>query len=225
MRCTECNKEIKPVVAIDIDGTMGIYHRHFLEFAAGYLNKELNLKYIGAGSFKAWFCGTYNVSTEVWHDIKLAYRQGSLKRTMPVYPGASNLCAMARDMGAEVWVTTTRPYIRHDNIDPDTREWLIRNKIPYDYLMYDGNKYQKLAQLVGTERVVAVLDDLLEEIEHAGELFGIKTPILRINGFNSAYQSSDFAQALNLPMAQTIIRERLDRWELTDGTSELRQPA
>jgi hypothetical protein len=212
MKCTECNKDIKPVVAIDIDGTMGMYHKHFLEFASGYLNQQIKEHYVGAQPFKEWFCTNYRVTVDVWHDIKLAYRQGGMKRTMPPFPAARYLCENVKSMGAELWVTTTRPYIRHDNIDPDTREWLRRHNIPYDYLMYDGQKYQKLAQLVGAGRVVAVLDDLTEELEEASQVFNSDGLILRRTSFNRAFQWTP--EATNLEMAERIIRDRVKTWEV-----------
>jgi hypothetical protein len=217
MKCTDCSKEIKPVVAIDIDGTMGMYHRHFLVYAANYLGRRFQDHYVGSQPFKEWFCSNYNVGTDVWHDIKLAYRQGSLKRTMPVYSDARFLCENIKAQGAELWVTTTRPYIRHDNIDPDTREWLSRNLIPFDYLIYDGNKYQKLAALVGTERVAAVLDDLIEEIDIAAKLFGHDAAILRKNEFNKAIRTTTTPIANTLPMAERIIRFRIREWVLKYG--------
>lgn len=211
MRCTDCNKVIKPVVAIDIDGTMGQYHQHFLDFAAGYLNQQVKDHYIGNQPFKEWFCTNYKCTFDDWHDIKLAYRQGGLKRTMPMYPGASKLCKDIRAQGVELWVTTTRPYIRHDNIDPDTREWLRRNRIQYDYLIYDGHKYHKLMRLVGKERVCAVLDDLLEELTEADSMFGEQVPILRVNEFNRAIQYNP--RAAHLAMAERIITDRIRIWK------------
>lgn len=216
MRCTECNKEIKPVVAIDIDGTIGMYHTHFLEFASGYLNQQVKDHYVGNQPFKEWFCANYRCTVDVWHDIKLAYRQGGMKRTMPVFPEARSLCENVRAQGAELWLTTTRPYIRHDNVDPDTREWLRRHHIPYDYLIYDGQKYRKLAQLVGNERVAAVLDDLMEELAEASALFGIDGTILRKTPYNRAFDWQTLAT--NLEMAERIIRDRIKTWrEHYDG--------
>lgn len=223
MKCTECNKRVTPVVAVDIDGTMGHYHTHFLAFASGYLNKPLYTHYVANQPFKEWFCTTYSCTPDDWHDIKLAYRQGGMKRTMPCYTGSAALCKAIRDAGAELWVTTTRPYIRHDNIDPDTREWLKRHGIKYDYLIYDGHKYHKLARMVGKERVVAVLDDLAEEIVEAHNQFGGQVPILRVNEFNTAYKaqvgmmSPAVPIATNLEMAFRQIHDRIQNWKVANG--------
>jgi hypothetical protein len=210
VKCTECNRDLKPVVALDIDGTMGMYHDHFLYFASGYLNQQIKDHYVANQPFKEWFCYNYRVSEDIWHDIKLAYRQGGMKRTMPVYTDAKTLASAVRSAGAELWVTTTRPYIRHDNIDPDTREWLRRNHINYDYLIYDGHKYDKLARLVGHERVCAVVDDLIEEVEEAEKLFGPEVPILRKTKYNRSYQYP--RQATSLLMAMRIVEDKIKQW-------------
>lgn len=186
MLCTNCQKPIRPVVALDIDGTLGDYHGHFLAFAEDYIGKTLSYDYKGDVPFKSWFTTINNVPSSVWHDVKLAYRQGGMKRCMPVYGGAAELATTIKDEGAELWLTTTRPYIRHDNVDPDTREWLRRNEIEYDYLIYDGAKYEKLKSLVGADRVCAVLDDLRYEIDEALEWFDSQAPILRHNSYNSS---------------------------------------
>lgn len=214
MICTNCHRVIKPVVAIDIDGTTGRYHEHFLFFAEAYLGKQGAWDYHGDVPFRDWFKNTYQTTDDVWHDVKLAYRQGGLKRSMPVHAGAASSIQNIKRAGAEIWMTTTRPYIRHDNIDPDTREWLRRAGIEYDYLLYDGDKYQKLADLVGADRVVAVLDDLVEELDVAGTVFEGNVTIWRRNEFNAwAVPLGMHAQAKNMYGAECLILDRIKNWK------------
>jgi hypothetical protein len=161
-----------PVVALDIDGTLGDYHGHFLKFAEGYIGKPMpNPKQINPGMP---LYRHMQVSRATYRAAKLAYRQGGLKRSMPAYNGAALLTRSVRAAGAEVWLCTTRPYLRLDNIDPDTREWLRRNKIQYDAVLFGdnkrSNKYRELVRQVGIDRVVAVADDLPEQIERAQKL-------------------------------------------------------
>lgn len=182
-RCTECNKIVRPVVAIDIDGTLGDFHHHFLRFAVGYMDGKPALDpptshYDGSRPMRQWFCDYYGTTEDVWRDIKLAYRQGGMKRTMPSYGYGRMLTQACHRVGAEVWITTTRPYLRLDNIDPDTRFWLDKNEVEYDGLIYDEHKYSHLLARVGAGRVVAVLEDLPEEFNEAARLFGRHVPIL-----------------------------------------------
>ncbi len=190
MRCSECSTVIKPVVAIDIDGTLGDYHGHFMTFALAYLGASRvhveRKPYRGERPMKEWLCEAAGIDRRTWHDIKLAYRQGAQKRSMPAYDGAAALCETVRATGAELYLTTTRPYMRLDNVDPDTRWWLSRNQIEYDGLLYDEDKYKVLASNLDAGRVVAVLDDLPEQYDAAAEVFGEDVPILRRNAYNTA---------------------------------------
>jgi hypothetical protein len=182
----------KPVVALDIDGTLGNYHAHFLWFAERWLGTPMPSEYdINPGRRLHEFM---NVPHHVYRECKLAYRQGGLKRFMPVYPGASELTRNIRNTGAEVWICTTRPYMRLDNIDPDTREWLGRNHIDYDAVIFEGvpfggehtTKYADLVRQVGTDRIVAAVDDLPEQVEDAFNN-GIKRIYLRSQPYNQDY--------------------------------------
>lgn len=167
MLCSNCSHEVKPVVAVDVDGTLGDYHSHFIDFAVSYTgyNPEDSFKYDyqGAEPFKHWFMDTFSVSAEDWRQTKLAYRQGGMKRSMPVFPWAKDILEAVRGSGAELWITTTRPYLSLDNIVPDTVEWLNRNGLEgYSGLLFDEDKYAQLAERVDPNRIVAVVDDLRE---------------------------------------------------------------
>lgn len=200
MRCTECSKVVKPVVALDIDGTLGDYHGHFLAFARGWLPAP----YLPTDDFSE-NCG---LDIETWRKVKLAYRQGGMKRTMRAYPYASELTQMIREEGAEIWITTTRPYNRLDNIDPDTQEWLRRNGVLWDHVIYDPDKYEQLAQLVDPDRVVAVLEDLPAQCDRAAKLFGQRAVLLRNNGYTSQYLPG----VRNLQDAAKEIYTRIGEW-------------
>jgi hypothetical protein len=192
------NGEGKPVVALDIDGTLGDYHRNFLTFAKLYFGVDRpNIN---------WLPETPNPGLPLWEhmgislreyrDAKLAYRQGGWKRWMPCYEGSAELTRLIREAGAEVWLCTTRPYLRLDNIDPDTREWLRRSHMQYDALLFDpaheedGTKYDELKRQVGS-RVASVVDDLPEMLEaaYAAGITPMLGPILRDQPYNRHYDN------------------------------------
>jgi hypothetical protein len=155
----------KPVVALDIDGTLGDYHRHFIEFARLWTGRDLpDPADINNGEPLHKHLG---MSKTTYRQCKLAYRQGQMKRSMPVYEGAAELSRGIRRVGGEVWICTTRPYLRLDTIDPDTRHWLRRNGIQFDGVLYGEHKYSDLTKIVGRDRIVAVLDDLPEVLDRA----------------------------------------------------------
>lgn len=211
MLCTSCREPVRPVVALDIDGTLGDWHRHWFDFADSYFNRRFLHRYVGAVRLHEHMA----ITLEQYRQAKLVFRQGGYKRTMPLYPGAQLLVAAIRTMDAELWITTTRPYMRLDNTDPDTREWLARNEIYYDGLLYDEDKYAKLAEIVDPRRIVAVLDDEAECYDRAEDL-GLH-PILIQRQHNTATRRP--VEAMNLGVAKKMILERVQRWKDNNARS------
>lgn len=165
MRCSDCGREIKPVVAFDIDGTLGDYHTHFVRFCVKYFGRPFPCGYDGTCDFEDYL----GLTRTEYRAAKLAYRQGGLKRSLPEFPGARGLVRRIR-LRSEVWIATTRPWQRLDNIDPDTVEWLRRTDIQFDGMLFGDDKYDQLVTIVEPTRIVAVVDDLPEQIQYAEKL-------------------------------------------------------
>jgi hypothetical protein len=207
---------VKPVVAIDMDGTLGDYHGHFIRFAAQWIgDDEAVLRcsldmYNGSIPFKDYFCARFYCSVTTYRQIKLAYRQGGMKRSMPPYRGAKAACDMVTKAGGELWITTTRPYLSFDTILPDTLEWFDRQQIGFDHLIFDADKYAVLADRVDSGRVVAVLDDLPEMYDAAEEHFGDEVPILISNPYNWKVVRRYREPLID---ATTIVRRRILQWK------------
>jgi hypothetical protein len=200
---------LRPVVGLDIDGTLGYWHEHFLWFAGEYLGRPMPLTYCGTGHLYQ----EMRVSKSTYRQIKLAYRQSGLKRAMPVVDGSAELVQSVRRAGAEVWVCTTRPYLRLDNIDPDTRYWLHRNGITFDGVLFGERKYHDLSTLVGSSRVVGVLDDLPEQVASA-RAEGLPARLIsRPHNENR----EDLAPLPDLPAARKWLLERIRLWKERHG--------
>lgn len=152
-----------PVVALDVDGTLGDYHGWFTKFAELWTGRALPDPLENTQGVP--FYKHLGMSKATYRQCKLAYRQGGLKRSMPCYDGASELTRHIRKSGHQVWICTTRPWLRLDNIDPDTRHWLRRNGIQYDGVIYGSGKYRELGKQV--DEVALVVDDLPELIPQA----------------------------------------------------------
>ena len=193
----------RPVVGLDIDGTLGLYHEHFLRFADQYLGRPMPLEYFGPEPLYQ----AMKVSKATYRQVKLAYRQGGLKRSMPVREGARELSRALRRAGAEVWICTTRPYLRLDNIDPDTREWLRRNGIQYDGVLFGERKYGDLARLVKPERVIAVIDDLPEQVR-AARAAGLVAYLID-RPYNELEEGLRF---VDLSFAREVLVEQIRGW-------------
>ena len=154
-----------PVFGVDIDGTLGQYHVHFQQFAEAWVGRRLGdteAPYDYGQPFNQYL----GLSKPVYRMVKLAYRRGGLKRSMPAYPFADQFTAALRAEGGVLVICTTRPYNQHDGIENDTVEWLRRNRIQFDYIMQGERKYIELDRRFG-ERVVCVFDDLIEMCKQA----------------------------------------------------------
>lgn len=206
MRCSDCGRLVMPAIAMDIDGTLAQYHRHFLEFASTYYDRHFDTAYDGSVELHEWM----DLELAEYRTCKLAYRQGGGKRSIPVYPGASGLMNWLRQQNVEIWITTTRPYLRLDSTDPDTRFWLERHKIPYDFLLYSEDKYRIFMDRVDHGRILAIVDDLPEMIEPLTGQLPINRlwmPDRRHNSlFRWPYKFENFSEL------QTYLSRELETW-------------
>lgn len=204
-----------PVIGLDIDGSLADYHRHFLTFASGWLGREMpEPTRINPGVPLYKFMG---VSKATYRKIKLAYRQGGLKRSLPAYPGVDRLTRSLRGWGAEVVICTSRPYLQMGPVDPDTRHWLRRNRAQHDNLIWGERKYIDLVRLYGGERIVGILDDLPRMIEQA-EGLGL-TALMMNQPYNfRMHRPEDHVHRVSTMLeAETIFYGLLEEWYAERG--------
>ena len=207
MLCDRCGGIIKPLVAIDIDGTLGDYHGHFTRFAELYMQTRFPHDYDGSTEFSEFL----GLDKETYRAIKLAYRQGGMKRCMPLHVGARGVIAYLNRYGTkvDVWITTTRPHLRLDGIDPDTRFWLECHGLDYHALLYHEDKYRLLADRVDPERVIFVLDDLREQVQAAAIYFGEGKAVQLATGYNSG---DPYKERISMGKVPGLLQERMNAW-------------
>lgn len=212
MLCTNCNEAIRPVIGVDIDGTLGDWHTSFFNFAAAWLGIEES-----ASKRLFTYDGSVDMATHMgltkreYRQVKLAFRQGGMKRSMPLWPDARRLLCFLRDQGAEIWINTTRPYLQIGNLDDDTREWLRRNELPFDHLIYDDDKYAQLIEMVGLDRIAGVLEDQSEDWNRAYEL-GIDAVFRRTKWNHGAQPTTPYAVD-TMEQAMAALTVRLRAWK------------
>lgn len=206
MLCTNCTHPVRPLVALDLDGTLGDYHRHLGEFMRLYwgTKPQHSCAWDGSGEYEDYF----GLTKAEYRQAKLAFRQGGWKRWMPAFPGAARLVESIR-VRADVWIATSRPWQRLDNIDPDTVEWLQRNGIIVDGLVYGDDKYERLIGSIDRRRIVAVVDDLYEQCELAAGL-----GLMAVQRSNAANQTKPWrTRCYDLDEVQMLLHGLLDQWE------------
>jgi len=206
MLCSNCSHILRPIVVSDIDGTLSQYHEDITRFSSRYFDKAPpTFAYDGFGPFR-----DYLELTQAEHRaMKLAYRQGGNKRFVKPYPNAREVLSGIRSYGVEIWVATTRPWQRLDNVDPDTREWLRRNGIEIDGLLYGDDKYEQLIETVDKDRIVACFEDLPQQMSF-GSLLDL--PMYQIYRPHNETTSARWQPGGSLPEAGRWALERLDVW-------------
>jgi hypothetical protein len=164
---------VRPVVALDLDGTLVDYHSHFLRFAAQYFGHDPSPDYLLYDA-RIPLNKHLKVSKQSYRECKLAYRRGQMKRSVPLLPAplpqADELTRQLKRWNVTVWICTTRPYLSHDEVDEATRHNLRRNGVGYHGIMWGEHKYRELVRTVGAGRIAAVLDDLPEMCRQADNL-------------------------------------------------------
>lgn len=204
MICSQCSSTVRWVVAVDIDGTMAQYHRGYRDFLELYDNHQPNTlptRWHGLGEFR----DVFGLTKQQHHDRKMAYRSGGFKRWMPKFDCAVTMMQDLKKLDLEVWVTTTRPWMRMDNVDNDTLEWLRRWEIPFDHLLFDEDKYGRLVEIVDPERIIGVLDDEAEQRDRCEEL---NLPfVLRRSDWNYEVEASMMIE--NLADFGFLVEERM----------------
>lgn len=197
-----------PVVALDIDGTLAAYHEHFRWFAQLYLCRPVDITY--TNEMQGEFSEALGLEKAVYRDIKLAYRQGGLKRSLPIFEGVAKMVADIRREGYQVWICTTRPWLRLDNIDKDTAFWLAVNDVQYDGVLFGEEKYQDLVDIVGINRVVCVVDDLPAQVVQA-QILGV--PAVMRTGLHNEYIPFERSRVADTPTMQDFIFNQIHNFE------------
>jgi hypothetical protein len=218
---------VRPVIALDIDGTLVDYHSHFEAFAAQYFGFDKSPKAMTGGyDARIPFYKYLGVSKTAYRQCKLAYRRGQLKRSVPLLPPplpqASLLTRQLKRWGCTVWLCTTRPYLSHDEVDDATRHNLRRNGIAYHGIIWGEHKYRELVRTVGRERVAAVLDDLPDMCKQSTQL-GLPTGFALRPHNHRQYTTMVGTDGLPLwPAVETHdetlawLREQLDIWKVNN---------
>ena len=164
---------LAPVVAIDLDGTLADYYRHFCWYLENIYRPHAG-RHIPdwTKTPNGEFSEALGMDKAEYRDAKLAYRQGGLKRSIPLLlrDDVDYLQRIRSKLGVQVWITTNRPWLRLDNIDKDTLYWIDHNLGEVDGVIFSQNKYQDLIDHVGRARILGVIDDLPENIMAAEEL-------------------------------------------------------
>lgn len=152
-----------PVAIVDIDGVLSDYPNCFYDWIKDNV-KELGNSITSRTRAKFLFDNTSITEQEIW---KRDYRRSGVKADLPVLPGAKEFLSMVRSRGLKVILLTNRPYDEHYRIYPDTLEWLSKNDLQYDGILWARDK--GLEAVKNFKNICWAVDDTEKNIKRLQE--------------------------------------------------------
>ena len=119
------------VAAIDIDGILTDYPFCWVDF----INKTLKKKFKDLTEVKK------GLSFFEYKRLKIIYRTQGFKKNLPAMKGATEFVKRLQKKGFKVILLSARPVIQHREIQNDTLEWLKKNDINPDAIIWDKDKH------------------------------------------------------------------------------------
>lgn len=124
------------ICIIDIDGVLNTYPDCYLEF----VDKEYGYHFETLNEMKDW------LGYAEYKRIKEAYRTSGYKESLVVSSGAVEFMKHLKEQGYYIIILSARPVDRYNTLIMQTTNWLKKNEIEYDYLMFNGSKNLEIIQ-------------------------------------------------------------------------------
>lgn len=211
MRCTQCSRPLRPIVVYDVDGTLADYHGAFTAFAGEYWDVTPRpYAYLEPWSGEGEFEDYLGLTKVQYREAKLAYRQGGNKRWLAPFSGMPTQVRSVRERQVDIWIATTRPWNRLDNVDPDTQEWLRRHNLTVDGLLYGEDKFRQLMETVDPMRIVAVVEDLAAQIDVA---VGLGLPVIQVERPHNSDPGEKRDPRGNVETVGEWVHSKIDEWQ------------
>lgn len=141
--------EAHPCVLIDIDGVLADWDAGFYGWVSSCTGVTFSAlddllppgsasSRMTAYSARKWYEAA---GLQVQEEVKRKFRQSGAKAELALLPGAKELLYLVRQCSQlKIVLLTNRPYAEHYRIYPDTLEWLEKNGLPYDAIVWAHDK-------------------------------------------------------------------------------------
>lgn len=149
-------------VIIDIDGVLADYPNGFYEYCVKTFYPKFSKQ-----EFAKFYKEVPILNREA---MKASYRQSGIKANLGVIPGSKELLDSIRrrsNGNIKVILMTKRPYSRYYRIYPDTLEWLAKNELVYDGIIWAEDK--GIETLQKFKNVMWSADDELSNVKRFKE--------------------------------------------------------
>ncbi len=184
-----------PCVLVDIDGVLSDYPRCFYKWFAG-------TRWITIAKAEMDY---HSLALDEKESVKRAYRQSGAKANLGVLPGAKAMLDKIRESGLKIILLTNRPYAEHCRIYADTLEWLEKNDLKYDAIIWARDKGFEAVK--NFKNVCWAIDDTFANAERLKEA-GI--PTIFVSPSNDQF---DTRSLLNIMLTCKDIKKLATDWE------------
>ncbi|HKL23422.1 MAG TPA: dUTP diphosphatase [Candidatus Nanoarchaeia archaeon] len=154
------------VVGVDIDGVLAAYPEHFLDF----VNRKMGTDYSVESLTNYDIYEALDLPENVTKELKDKFRQSGEKRFIPITEGAREFLKKLRKNGYQIVLLSARPYKKYRRIFADTKEWLEKNNLVHDAILWDEDKCARLIREFGTDKVKFFVEDNLENANDVADV-------------------------------------------------------
>ncbi len=144
----------KKIAIIDIDGILASWPKTFINF----VNEKTN------NNFKSYKDLRNNLERLLMFNLKEQYRLSGIKKEMDVLFDATKFTKFLKKENYSIIIVTARPYEKYFRIYSDTLNWLNKNNILYDAIIWKQEKEKYIIEHFKKENVAFCIDDDIDNI-------------------------------------------------------------
>lgn len=134
------------VIAVDIDGVLGKYPEAFINYVETKTNIDLSQFVLTEYNLYNLLAEKIPGGVDAMKKLKHEFRQSGLECDLPVYEDGAETLRYFKSQGFKIVLLTARPYKLYPRFFADTIEWLKFHNIPYDAIMWDENKEDRIVK-------------------------------------------------------------------------------
>lgn len=130
----------KKIIGLDLDGCIADYPRSYYNF----IYKKTKKRIKDNGSYDVYKNVEKVFGEEKAKKLKREYRESGQKRFIKTINEPDKVTDKLKRKGYKIIILSARPYKEYPRIFADTLEWLKKNKIKYDAILFDEHKEEKI---------------------------------------------------------------------------------
>lgn len=127
----------KKTCYFDIDGVLNNYPKCWLQFIREHPS-GIESSY---GPIEDLNTTKNKIPYQMYKNLKWEYRESGYKETLPVNSDAANLTSWLARQGYYIVIITSRPVKEHPSLFKQTTNWLDKNHIEYNDLLFNPEKH------------------------------------------------------------------------------------